>query len=140
VPGRASSSGFSLAETLVALSVLAVASAAMLPAIALAGRLQRDSAVATEAAIIAAARLEGLKADVAAARVARGGSLDAAVDGWHVLLDRAGAPAAAGRAVYECRARVVASVSPGVAIAAVRVLVRGQAEGAITLSTAVHDD
>lgn len=112
----------------------------MLPAIALAGRLQRDSAVTTESVMIAAARLERLKADVAGGRTAPGGSLDAAVDGWYVLLDRSGAVVPDARAVYECRARVVSSASPGVVIAAVRVSLRGQAEVGTTLSTAVHDE
>ena len=112
----------------------------MLPAIALAGRLQRDSAVTSESVMIAAARLERLKADVAEGRTAPGGSLDAAVDGWYVLLDRSGAAVPDARAVYECRARVTPAVSPGVVIAAVRVSLRGQTDVAITLSTAVHDE
>ena len=117
-----------------------MATAAVLPAIVLAARLHRDSAVATEAALIAGARLESLKGDVANGATAGGGSLDEGVDGWQAYFDRAGVEVPAAGAVYECRWRVAASPSPGVLIAAVRVSWRGQAGGAITLSTAVHDE
>ena len=119
--------------------MIAVASAGVLPAIVLAGRLQRDSAVATEAAIIASARLERLKA-AAAAGQGPGGSLDVETGGWYVLVDRAGEEVAAERAVYECRLRLLPAASPSVLVAAVRVSLRGQPEAALTLSTAVHDE
>ena len=119
--------------------MIAVATAGALPAIVLAGRLQRDSAVATEAAFIAGARLELLKAGVAGGTVATGGSLDASLDGWHAALDRAGAEVIAASAVYDCRWRLAESAAPGVLIAAVRVSWRGGA-GSLTLSTAVHDE
>ena len=119
--------------------MIAVATAAVMPAIVLAGRLQRDSAIATEAALIAGARLELLKTRLMDG-VPAGGSLDAPVDGWHTYLDRAGGEVPVARAVYECRSQVAASVSPGVLIAAVRVSWIGQERAAITLSTAVHDE
>ncbi len=119
---------------------MAVATAAVLPAMVLAGRLQRDSAIATEAAFIAGARIELLKGRVADGATALGGSLDAGIDGWQAYLDRAGAEVVAARAMYECRWRLAESASPGVLIAAVRVSWRGQAGGAVTLSTAVHDE
>ena len=119
--------------------MIAVASAGVLPAIVLAGRLQRDSAVATEAAIIASSRLERLKAD-AAAGMPPGGSLDVATGGWYVPLDRAGEDVAADLAVYECRLRLMPAASSSVLIAAVRVSPRGQSNVTVTLSTAVHDE
>lgn len=131
---RRPTAGFSLAETLVALSLIAVTSAAMLPAIVAAGHLQRESALVTDAARIASARLEALTATAAA--VAEGGSLDASLEGWSAMVDRAGVEAGDDRAVYDCRWRVAAD---GVVVVAVRVVPRG-AQGGVTLSTAVRDE
>lgn len=132
MPSRASSrvAGFSLAETLVALSLIAVTSAAMLPAIAAAGRLQRDAERETAAVRIAASQIERLLAS-AGARPA-GGSLDESLAGFSTATDSSGRPVTADRAQYDCRWRV----TPGpLVIVAVRVVARGG--GDVTLSTAV---
>lgn len=125
----ASASGFSLAETLVALTLIAVTSAAMLPAVVAAGRLQRDSAIETGAVRIAASRIERL---LSTGIGAAGGSLDAPLQGFSLTADGAGAPVAADRAEYDCRWRVTRAL---VVIVAVRCLGRGG--GDVTLSTAV---
>lgn len=132
-------SGFSLIEALVALALVAGVSATVPPALAVAARLQRDSAVETEAAVMAASRLESLKADVAAGRISAGGSLDAAHDGWHAGIDRDGNLVAAGRAVYECRWRVTPAPAPaGAWMVSVRVMPAVDARLAVTISTAVR--
>jgi Tfp pilus assembly protein PilV len=125
-------SGFSLAETLVALSLIAVTSAAMLPAIVAAGQLQRESAHVTDAVRIASARLDALLPT--ASTGAAGGALGASLHGWSAMVDRAGAEVAVERAVYDCRWTVAVD---GVAIVAVRVTARG-GPGDVTLSTAVR--
>ena len=122
-------SGFSLAETLVALSLIAVTSAAMLPAIAAAGRLQRDSERETAGVRIAASQIETL---IATRRLSPGGSLDASLDGFFATVDGTGAVVPAGYAEYECRWRVSQGA---VVLIAVRVVARGGGE--VTLSTAV---
>ncbi|MBA3949810.1 MAG: type II secretion system protein [Acidobacteria bacterium] len=130
VSSPATAAGFSIAETLVALSLIAVTSAALLPAIVAAGRLQRDSARETGAVRIAASRIEGLLSTGAAA--VPGGSLDESLAGFSQATDSAGAPVAAERAEYDCRWRVSHGI---VVIVAVRVVARGG--GDVTLSTAV---
>lgn len=128
--------GFSIVETLVALSLMAVVTAALLPGIALAARLQRDSAVETEAAVIAAARLEQVKAGVAADVIGMGGRLDASVEGWCAMVDREGAPAARG--AFDSRWQVAPATAPaGVLVVVVRVVPLADPRGAITLATAV---
>lgn len=127
----ASARGVSLAETLVALSLIAVVSAALLPAVASAGRLYADSARESEAVRIAALRLEAL-VESAAAGVA-GGSLAETQDGWSALVDRSGASTSPERAVYECRWRVSAG-SPIVAAVSVAPVGGGPD---VTVSTAV---
>lgn len=132
-------SGFSLIEALVALALVAGVSATLPPALAVAARLQRDSAIETEAAVIAASRLESLKADVAAGRIGGGGSLDAAQDGWHARVDRDGSIVTAGRAAYECRWRVAPAPAPaGAWLVSVRVVPAVGVRLAVTISTAVH--
>lgn len=132
-------SGFSLIETLVALALVAGVSASLLPAIAGAARLQRDSAIETEAAVIAASRLESLKADVAAGRIGAGGTLDTAQDGWQARIDRGGNVVTAGAAAYECRWRVASSpASAGAWMVSVRVVPAVDARLAVTVSTAVQ--
>lgn len=134
MPLRASPSapvaGFSLAETLVALTLIAVTSAAMLPAIAAAARLQRDSARETDGVRIAASRIERL---LATAPVAAGGSLDESLPGFSLTTDRAGAAVSPESAEYDCRWRVTRG---SVVIVAVRVAARGGG-GDVTLATAV---
>ena len=121
--------GFSLVETLVALALIATVSAAVLPAIVLASRLQADSAIETEAAAILASRLETLKADVAAGVLDGGGAIDTRVDGWHALM-----PA------FECRWQISPLAAPGGArIIAVRVLPLAKPSAAITIATVVPD-
>lgn len=127
----ASARGVSLIETLVALSLIALVSAALLPAVAAAGRLYRESARESEAVRIAASRLDVLarSADAGAA----GGSLTETQAGWSVFVDRAGAPVPAARAIYECRWRVTAG---RLLVAAVRVVPVGGGDE-VVLSTAV---
>lgn len=131
--------GFSLVETLVALALVAGVSAALPPGLALAARLQRESAIETEAAVIAARFLERLKADVAAGRIGAGGALDAAQEGWHAGIGRGGDIVAAGAGVYDCRWRVAAAPAPaGAWIVSVRVVPVAAAGLAVTISTAVQ--
>jgi type II secretory pathway pseudopilin PulG len=105
--------GVSIVELLVALAIMVTVSAALLPAIALASRLQRDSANETEAAVIAAARLEALKATPG-----RGEG--------HDFFDRDGFATTGERAAYECRWRI--DTAPGAA-GALRIVVHAAAVG-----------
>lgn len=133
---RRGAHGFSIIENLVALSLMAVVTAALLPGIALAARLQRDSAIETEAAVIAAARLEHVKAGVAAGVIGTGGALDAPMEGWHVMVDREGEPAERG--AFDSRWQVTPATAPaGVLIVLVRAVPLADVRGAVTLSTAV---
>jgi hypothetical protein len=138
---RSSSSarGFSLAETLIAAALIASATAAMLPAIAQASRLQRDSDLQTAAVLMSVARLERLESAVAAG-LGAGGSLDAPVDGWYAWLDRDGRAVQEADAAFACRWAAAPSAVPGVLIAAVRVAPRAAPHAAITLSTAVRHE
>ena len=118
--------GVSIIELLVALAMTAVVTAAMLPAIVLASRLQRDSAVETRAAVIASARLEMLKAAPALGE-------------GRELVDRDGRPSEASRATYECRWTVDAA--PG-APGALRIVVRAYGMGDpshVVIATVVPD-
>ena len=130
MPPPTRAAGFSLAETLVALSLIAVTSAAMLPAIAAAGHLHRESARETAAVRIATSQIERLVATAGAG--AAGGALDASLAGFSSTTDSAGAPVPADRAEYDCRWRVTRGA---IVIIAVRVVAR--AGGDVTLSTAV---
>ncbi len=130
--------GFSIIETVVALGLVAGVSAALLPALALAARLQRESAIETEAAVIAAGRIEYLTADVAAGLTGPGGALDTPREGWHALVDREGNDAPAASAVFDCRWHVAAAPAPaGLLIVSVRVVPIGAGGGAVTISVAV---
>ena len=118
--------GVSIVELLVALAIMTTVSAALLPAIALASRLQRDSAVETAAALIAAARLELLKAAPAAGE-------------GREFVDRDGTPSPVDRASYECRWAV--DTAPG-APGALRIIVRAWAIGdraQVVVATVVPD-
>ncbi|MEX2270059.1 MAG: hypothetical protein WD690_01220 [Vicinamibacterales bacterium] len=145
-----SARGFSLIETLIALGLTASVSAALLPALAAAARLHRDSAIETEKTIVAAARMEWLAAAVADGTVGIGGRLDDApggvqgsppgTDGWHAFVDRAGMPVEAGRASFESRWQVAAlTAAPGVYVLAVRVIPTAAPAAAITLTLVVPD-
>ena len=130
--------GSSLIETLVALALTATVSAALLPALVLASRLHRDSAIETDAALIASARMERLAADVAAGAVATGGDLGMALAGWHELLDGGGVPTDPARGLYETRWRVASVLSPaGVYLLSVRVIPLASRAAALTLTLAV---
>jgi type II secretory pathway pseudopilin PulG len=132
--------GCSLIETLVALALVATSSAVLLPALAAAARLQRESALETLAVSIAAARLESLAADVAAGRMDAGGDVDAAVEGWHETVDRSGMPGGARTAGFETRWQVAPAPAPaGVLIVIVRVLPLAARAHAVTFSLAVPD-
>src|SRR5687768_440089 len=132
------SRGFSLVETLTALALIASVSAALLPALALASRLHRDSAIETEAAIIGANRLEHLGAALAAGALAAGGRLDIADPGWNDAVDRAGAPVARAHASYEVRWAVAPlGGSSSVYVLAVRVVPIANPVAAIRLTSAV---
>jgi prepilin-type N-terminal cleavage/methylation domain-containing protein len=133
-------SGFSLVETLVALALIATVSAALLPAIALAARLHRDSAIETEAAVIAAAHLARLAASVAASETGVGGSLDTPVDGWRADVGASGSEVDSDAAVFEVRSQV--STMPGgtrMLLIAVRVVPRAQRDMPRTFSMVVPD-
>jgi hypothetical protein len=120
-----------------AAAVIASATAAMLPAIAQASRLQRDSDLQTAAVRMGAARLERLEGDITAG-LGAGGSLEAPVNGWHDWLDREGRAVPAAEAAFACRWAASPSSAAGVLIAAVRVEPRAAPYAAITLSTAVR--
>lgn len=131
-------SGFSLVEALVALALMATVSAALLPAIALASRLHRDSAMQTDAAIIGAAHLARLAGAVAASSIGPGGSLDGPVDGWRDAVDATGAPAPASSAAFEVRSQVSAIPGgAGVMLVAVRVLPLARRDSAVTFASVV---
>lgn len=122
-------SGLTVIEMLVALAVFTTVSAAILPAIALAARLQRDSGIEMEAAIVASRRLETLKVELEDGPVASGSA----------LVDRGGDVVPGDRAVFECRWFV--DTAPG-APGAVRIAVQVSAPGsgvALTISTVVPD-
>ena len=122
----ASNRGASIVELLVALAMMVTVSAALLPAVALASRLQRDSAVETEAALIAAARLEALKA-----APARGEGRD--------FFDRDGSMTTEDRAVYECRWRIdTAPGAPGALLIVARAAAVGE-RGEVVMATVVPD-
>lgn len=132
--------GFSIIESLVALAIVAVVSAALLPAVALAGRLQRESAVETEAVTIATATLARVTAQMPAA-AASGGSLAARTAGWHAMVSRAGVEAGAADAVYECRWQVSRLAAPAsVAVLSVRVIPLAADMAPVTIATAVRDE
>ena len=133
-------SGFSLVETLIALALVAGVTAALLPAVALSSRLQQASAVETESAVIAASRLEYLKADIAAGLIGIGGGVDAAIADWHVLVDRQGTPVPAAAASFECRWQIAqAPAPPGVLILTVRIVPLADRSTPLTISVAVPD-
>lgn len=111
----------------------------MLPAVAQASRLQRDSDLQTAAVLMSVARLERLESAIAAG-LGPGGSLKAPADGWHAWLDREGRAVQAADAAFACRWAVSPSAAPGVLIAAVRVEPRAAPQAAVTLSTAVRHD
>ena len=132
------SRGFSLVETLTALALIASVSAALLPGLAVAARLHRDSGTETEATIIGAGRLEDLAAAVSTGALGTGGRLDIALAGWNQLVDRAGAPVDPARASYETRWAVAPLGTPGgVHVLAVRVVPIANPFAAVTLTTAV---
>lgn len=126
-----STRGFSLIETLVALALVVSVSAALLPAVALASRLQRESAIETEGAAIAASCLEQVKAGVGAGAIGDGGSIDTPIDGWHVR----------ATASFECRWQSSALAAPaGLRVLAVRVVPLAGAGLSITMTSVVADD
>src|SRR5688500_17671013 len=126
---------------LIALALVAGVTAVLLPAVALSARLQRASAIETEASVIAASRLEYLKADIAGGLIGSGGAIDARLEGWHALVDRQGAPSPEAAAAFECRWRVSAAASPaGVFILTVRVLPLADSSAPVTVSVAVFDE
>ena len=122
-----------------AAALIASATAAMLPALAQAARLQRDSDLQTAAVLMGAARMERVESAVAAG-LEPGGSVDAPVDGWHAWLDRDGRAVQEADAAFACRWAVSPSAASGVLIAAVRVEPRAAPHAAITLSTAVRHE
>src|SRR5688500_3246885 len=132
------SRGFSLVETLTALALIAGVSAAPLPALALASRLHRDSALPTQAAIIGANRLEPLGAALAAGAPAAGGPRASADPGRNDAVERPGAPSARAHASYEVRWAVAPlGGSSSVYVLAVRVVPIANPVAAITLTSAV---
>lgn len=119
---------------------MATVSAALLPALALAARLHRDSAIETDAAVIAAVHLTRLAAAVAASEAGVGGGLDTPVDGWRADVDASGAEVDSRAAVFEVRSRI--SMMPGathVLLLAVRVVPRAQRDTARTFTMVVPD-
>ena len=132
-------SGFSLVEALVALALIATVSAALLPAVALASRLHRESAMQTDAALIGAAHLARLAEAVAASSIGPGGSLDGPAAGWREAVDATGAPAPANGAAFEVRSQVSGIPGgAGVMLAAVRVLPLADRDSAVTFAIVVR--
>lgn len=112
--------GFSIVESLVALALMASVSAALLPAVAAAARLQRAAALESEAALIAAGRVALLTREIAAGLIApREGR------------EESGA--------FDCRWWVEASSVPGVLLVRVRVVARAGDAAPVVVSTAVPD-
>lgn len=132
--------GFSLAEALVALALIATVTSAALPSLAAVARLQRESGIETLAVLAAAARVARLEADAGAGLVGVGGSIDAPQSGWHQLLDRSGVATSGGIAVFECRWRIQEAGPPGTLLIIVRVVPLGDEGSAVTLSTLVGHD
>jgi len=126
-----STCGFSLIETLVALALVVCVSAALLPGVVLASRLQRDSAIETEGAAIAASCLEWVKAGVGSGAIGEGGSIDTAVEGWHERPSPS----------FECRWKTSGLAAPaGLRLLAVRVVPLADPGLAITVTGVVADD
>lgn len=124
-----SETGLSVIEVLVATAILATVSAALLPAIALAARLQRESAIEVEAALIATRRLETVKAEIAAGVAVAGAE----------FLDRRGVAVPSAAAAYECTWSIEAvPVQPGLSRIAVRVAGIGD-RAAVVITTVVPD-
>jgi hypothetical protein len=119
----------SVIEVLVSTALVAAVSGALLPAIAIAARLQRESAIEVEAALIAARRLAIVKAGIGAGVVAGGVE----------HLDRSGAPAASGAAAYECSWAIEPSPGPpGLLRVTVSVAAIGAVNG-VTVTSVVPD-
>jgi type II secretory pathway pseudopilin PulG len=140
MPLRTFSPGFSLAEALVALALIATVTSAVVPSLAAVARLQRDSSIETVAVLAAASRVARLEADVAADLAGAGGALDTPQAGWHQLLDRSGLSAPAGIAVFDCRWQIQAPGPAGILRITVRVVPLGDASRAVALSTLVLHD
>lgn len=117
--------------------MVATVSGALLPAVAIAARLQRESATETEAAVIASTHLERLKAAIEAGGGA-GGAIDSAVEGWSAFLTRGGATSDEGAAPFECRWQIAQGV-PGVWIIRVRVLSRAGPEVDVSIAAVMPD-
>jgi len=112
--------GFSIVESLVALALMASVSAALLPAVAAAARLQRAAAIESEAALLAAGRLAVLKREIA--------------DGLIATREGTGVSGA-----FDLRWWVEASAVPGILLVRVRVVPRAGHAPAVIVSTAVPD-
>ena len=114
-----------------ALALVTGVSAAVLPAIALSARLQRESAIHTEAAAIAAGRLERLKRDVADGIAGIGGSLEGSVEGWSEFIPPS----------FDVRWQVTPLAAPAGAVSiAVRVVARAGTASPLTVATVVPHD
>lgn len=131
-------SGVSLVEALIALALMATVSAALLPGIAIAARLHRDSAIQTDAAVIGGAHLARLAA--APSGISQGGGLDDAVEGWRAYVDATGAEVDAGAAMFEVRSQVSTVAGGGrLRLLAVRVVPLASRDAALTLTVVVRD-
>ena len=138
-PARAASSsarGLSIVEALIAVALVASATAALLPVLAQAARLHRESDLQTRAALIAASRLERLT--IAAGGLAHGGELVTPREGWHAWLDGEGHVVDRAAASFLCVWRVVPVATVAADIVTVRVTPLGFEASAVTLSTAVR--
>ena len=116
--------GFSIIESLVALAMVAVVSAAL----------------QTEAVTIASATLERLRAQMPGV-AAPGGSLETRTGGWYALVNREGVEAGADDTAYECRWRVSRLAVPAtVVVLSVRVIPLAADIPPVTIATAVRDE
>lgn len=131
-----SSRGLSLVEALLAVALVASATAALLPVLAQAARLHRESDLQTRAAMLASSRLERLV--LAAGGLAYGGAVDAELEGWHAWLDREGRLVGQDAATFLCTWRLAPAAMPGAGILTMRVAPVGAEDSAVTLSTAVR--
>ncbi|MDQ3070501.1 MAG: hypothetical protein M3R55_12335 [Acidobacteriota bacterium] len=134
-------SGSSLLETLVALALVTSVGAALLPALAMAARLQRESDLETGATLAGSRQIAQIAREIEAAGRGTGGALDIPRSGWQQFVDRDGAPAPVEDAVFDCRWLVTRSEEPaGLLIVHVRVVPLADRGRALTFTTGVPNE
>lgn len=128
--------GVSLAETLIAVALVASSGAAVASGLATIAQLHRASEAQTMVVLAATSRLERLKSAVAVG-LDPGGSIETNAEAWHAWLNREGQSVTEAQAMLLCRWAVTAGPA-GAFVVAVRVEPRGEPAAAVTLSTVVR--